>query len=112
MENPLRTLQTVASILQPVTTGQRLSLRCNAAILQNQGNCDILLDGGFTLEPGQSLELGNESELNVISIDWTVMFLAATATSLPVVQRLEVVQILAKMLDANYYIDKPPIKTK
>jgi hypothetical protein len=84
-------------------------MRCNAAIFQNDGNCDIILSNGFTLKPNQSYMFGNYNELNTIIIEVNVRFIPATATSEPVVQRLEIVEILSKIAGSGFYIDQSVI---
>jgi len=99
-------IETRFIIMDPVVNSQRVSMRANAYCLQNAGNCDILLDGGFTLSPGQIQWLGNYQELNVMNADFQVTFVPATATGSPVVQRLEMIQVLAKFVGSGYWIDQ------
>lgn len=94
-------------IMPPVLSNQRISLRANSILLQNNGNCDILLDNGLTLTPGQSYMVGNHDELNTVIFESNVMFLPLTAISNPVVQRLEVVEMSSKLTGQGYYIDQP-----
>lgn len=100
-------VETTHIIMPPILTNQRLSMRANAILLQNEGNCDILLDNGMTLAPGQSYAVGNEDELNTVIFECMVMFLPATATSDPVNQRLEVSEMTVKLTGQGYYIDQP-----
>lgn len=103
-------IETVHIVMAPILQNGLLSLRCNAAILQNQGNCNIVLDQGFTLEPGQSYMLGNYNELNTIKIDVQVAFIAATAPDPDnPVFRLEVVEILSNLTGSGFYIDQPTV---
>lgn len=94
-------------VMSPITRGKRVSERGNAFCFQNAGNCDLLLDNGFTLEPGQNMWFGNYRELNVMSVDVQVKFLPATATGDPVVQRLEVIQVLSKFIGSGFWVDQP-----
>jgi len=94
-------------VMSPITRGQRVSERGNAFCFQNAGNCDLLLDNGFTLSPGQNMWFGNYRELNVMSVDVQVTFLPATATGDPVVQRLEVIQVLTKFVGSGFWVDQP-----
>ena len=103
-------LETEHIIRAPLMTSGRLSLRANAVLLQNAGNCSLELSNGFTLVPGQSYMFGNYNELSVQKFDVLVQFLPLTATSDPVEQRLEVVQVLTNFTGSGFYIDKPPLK--
>ena len=94
-------------VMSPITRGKRVSERGNAFCFQNAGNCNLLLDNGFTLEPGQNMWFGNYRELNVMSVDVQVKFLPATATGDPVVQRLEVIQVLSKFIGSGFWVDQP-----
>lgn len=94
-------------VLNPITEGQRISERANAFCFQNSGNCDLILDNGFTLSPGQNMWFGNYRELNVMAVDVQVRFLPATATAAPVVQRLEVIQVLSKFEGSGFWVDQP-----
>lgn len=102
-------IETTHLVMPPILENQHLSMRCNAGLLQNQGNCNILLSGGFTLEPGQSYQFGNYNELNTMIFEMQIAFLPATATSEPVIQRLEVVEIMSKITDSGFYIDQPTV---
>lgn len=94
-------------VMSPITRGQRVSERGNAFCFQNAGNCDLLLDNGFTLKPGQNMWFGNYRELNVMSVDVQVTFLPATEPGDPVVQRLEVIQVLTKFVGSGFWVDQP-----
>lgn len=100
-------LETNFIVLQPVVTNEKISLRTNAVLLQNAGNCDVVLDMGFTLEPGQSLMLGNYGELHTLKIETVVQFQPDTASEEPVEQRLEVIEIRTHVLGSGFYIDQP-----
>lgn len=102
-------IETRFVVMAPVVAPRRFSERANAFCFQNAGNCDIILDNGFTLSPGQNQWFGNYNELNVMQLDVQVTFLPATATSEPVVQRLEVLQVMAKFIGSGFWIDQPPI---
>lgn len=96
--------------MAPIVANQRLSMRCNAALLQNQGNCNIVLDNGFTLEPGQSYTFGNYAEVNTVKIDVQVIFQPATVPpEQEPIFRLEVVEMLTAITGNGYYIDQPPL---
>lgn len=103
-------LETEHIIRAPLMASGRLSLRANAVLLQNAGNCNLELSNGFTLVPGQSYMFGNYNELSVQKFDVLVQFLPSTATGDPVEQRLEVVQVLTNFTGSGFYIDKPPLK--
>lgn len=100
-------VETTYIVLSPIVTSQPLSLRANAYCLQNAGNCDILLSSGFTLAPGQNQWFGNYAELNIMALDINVKFLPATATEEPVIQRLEIVEVMAKFTNSGFWIDQP-----
>lgn len=100
-------VETTYIVLAPIVTSQPLSLRANAYCLQNAGNCDILLSSGFTLAPGQNQWFGNYAELNIMALDINVKFLPATATEEPVIQRLEIVEVMAKFTNSGFWIDQP-----
>lgn len=100
-------VETVHIVKEPIVRPQRLSLRANSILLQNAGNCDIMLDNGFTLTPGQSYMVGNHNELDTVIFDSTVIFLTATAISNPVIQRLEVTTMNSKLSGQGFYIDQP-----
>lgn len=103
-------LEVTHVVMAPILSNQHLSLRCNAAILQNQGNCDIVLSNGFTLAPGQSYMIGAYNELNVVIFDVSVAFLPNTAPDPETaILRLEIVEITAKLTGAGYYIDQPVV---
>lgn len=102
-------LETDHIIKAPMTTNGRLSLRANAVLLQNAGNCNVILSSGFTLTPGQPYMFGNYNELTVQRFDVQVQFDTATATGDPVVQRLEIVQVLANFKGSGFYIDQKTI---
>lgn len=103
-------LETTVLVLSPINTSRQISLRGNAFCFQNNGNCDLVLDNGFTIKPDQNVWFGNYQELNVIAIDVTVKFLPATATGDPVVQSLEIIQVLSKFTGSGFWIDQPPMK--
>lgn len=100
-------VETTHIIMPPILTNQRISMRANSLLLQNNGNCDILMDNGLTLTPGQSYMIGNHDELNTVIFESMIMFLPATATEDPVVQRLEIVEMSSKLTGQGYYIDQP-----
>ena len=96
--------------MAPILSNQHLSLRCNAAILQNQGDCNIVLSNGFTLTPGQSYMIGAYNELNIVIFDVNIAFKPDTAPDPETATlRLEVVEITAKLTGAGYYIDQPVV---
>lgn len=99
-------------VLAPILASRPLSLRGNAFCLQNSGNCDVLLGNGYTIKPDQNVWFGNYQELNVMAIDTTVKFMPATATADPVVQRLEIIEILTKFTGSGFWIDQPPMRVK
>ena len=103
-------IETTVIILTPVVASKPVSLRGNAFCFQNNGNCDVILDNGFTLAPGQNMWFGNYRELNIIAIDTVVKFLPTTATADPVVQRLEIIEVLAKFSGSGFWIDRPEMK--
>lgn len=100
-------IETTFIVLTPIATSQPLSLRGNAFCFQNSGNCDLILSNGFTMKPDQIMWFGNYRELNVIGIDTVVKFLPATATSEPVVQKLEIIEVLAKFSGSGFWVDRP-----
>lgn len=102
-------LETRIIVMSPIVKNKRLTERANAFLLQNAGNCDIVLEGGFTLAPGQNQWFGNYNELNVMNVDIQINFQPATATSEPVVQRLEVMQVLTKFVGSGYWVNQPPM---
>lgn len=99
-------------IMGPITTSGPFSSRANAVLFQNNGNCDIVLNNGFTLKPNQSLEFGNYGELNTIKADIVIQFLPATATSEPVVQLLEVIEIMQHLTGQGFCIDQPALNPR
>lgn len=105
-------LETNHVIKSPQVTNGLLSLRANAVLLQNSGNCDVEIGNGFTLKPDQSYMFGNYNELTVQKFDQIIKFLPATATGDPVVQRLEIVEVLVNVAGSGFYIDKPTLKLK
>jgi len=105
-------LETMHIIKSPMMKSGLLSLRANAVLLQNAGNCDIMIGSGFTLKPDQSYMFGNYNELTTQKFDQMVQFLPATATSDPVEQRLEIVEVLVNIAGSGFYIDKPTLKLK
>lgn len=103
-------LETTHIIMAPIESNGHISMRCNAAILQNQGNCDVILDNGFTLEPGQAYMMGNYNELNTMIVEMNVAFIAATAPDPEnPIRRLEIVEVLTKLTQSGFYIDQPTI---
>jgi hypothetical protein len=96
-------------IQAPMTTSGRFSSRANAVIVQNNGNCDVVLNNGFTLKPDQSLEFGNYGELNTVKVDIVIQFLPATATGDPVVQLIEIIEIIQNITGQGVYIDQPTL---
>lgn len=94
-------------VMNPYTTSQRFTGRANAYCFQNAGNCDLLLSNGFTLAPGQNMWFGNYQELNVMSVDIQITFLPDTATADPVVQKLEIIEVLTKFTGSGFWIDQP-----
>lgn len=103
-------VETTYIVRSPILTSCPLSLRANAFCLQNDGNCDLILSNGFTLAPGQNQWFGNYAELNVMRLDITVKFLPATATGDPVVQRLEIIEVLTAFTGSGFWIDQPAMK--
>lgn len=103
-------LETTHIPMAPIFGNQHLSMRCNAAILQNQGDCNVVLSNAFTLEPGQSYMMGNYNELNTMVIELDVAFDASTAPDpLNPTFRLEVVEVLTKLTGSGFYIDQPTV---
>lgn len=103
-------LETTHIVLAPILSSQKLSMRCNAAIFQNQGNCNVVLSNGFTLEPGQSYSMGNYNELNTMVLEFNVFFDRTTAPDPEnATTRLEVVEILTKLTGSGFYIDQPTV---
>lgn len=102
-------IETNYVIMAPMTTNGVFSSRSNAVLFQNNGNCDIVLNDAFTLKPDQSLEFGNYGELNTVKVDIQIRFLPATATGDPVVQMLEIIEIVQNLKGQGYYIDQPTI---
>ena len=101
-------VETNLVVKTPITTSGRISSRANAVIIQNQGNVNVILDGGYTLEPGQCLEWANTSELNTVKVDMTVQFQTSTVPpGEEVVQRLEMIELQANLTGTGYYIDQP-----
>lgn len=103
-------LETNFIVMNPITANQRFSERANAYCFQNAGNCDLILSTGFTLAPGQNMWFGNYQEINVMALDVQIKFLPATATEEPVVQRLEIIQVMTKFIGSGFWIDQPPMK--
>jgi hypothetical protein len=103
-------IETTYIVREPVLTSKPVSLRGNAFCLQNAGNCDILLDNGYTLAPGQNQWFGNYNELSVVRFDIPVKFLPATATGEPVVQRLEIIEVKAAFSGSGFWIDQPAME--
>ena len=103
-------IETLHIIKAPMVNNGLLSLRGNAILLQNSGNCDVHIGMGFTLKPDQSYMFGNYNELTVQKFDQIIQFLPATATSDPVVQLLEIVEVLVNIAGSGFYIDKPTLK--
>lgn len=103
-------LETTHIVMAPILANQKLSMRCNAAILQNQGDCNILLSKGFTLEPGQSYMFGNYNELNTVVFEVDVQFIDATAPDPDnPTRRMEIVEVLTKLTGSGFYIDQPVV---
>lgn len=103
-------IETAYIIMPPIGTSQPFSGRANAYLFQNAGNCDILLSNGFTLAPGQNQWFGNYNELNIMSVDINIQFLPSTNTSGdPLVQRLEIIEVIANFTGSGFWIDQPEI---
>lgn len=100
-------IETRFIVMNPIVTSKRFSGRANAYCFQNAGNCNLMLSNGFTLAPGQNMWFGNYQELNVMSVDVQVTFLPATATEEPVVQLLEVIEVLSKFTGSGFWIEQP-----
>lgn len=100
-------LETRFIVMGLITTSKLFSGRANAYCFQNAGNCDLLLSNGFTLAPGQNMWFGNYNELNVMAVDLQITFLPDTATAQPVVQRLEIVEVLTKFSGSGFWIEQP-----
>ena len=104
----LQGLETNFIIKNPLVTSGRISIRANAVIFQNAGNCNVELNNGFTLLPQQSIMIGNYNEINTIKIDLSAKFLPATNTSgNPLEQRLEICEIETSIAGKGLYIDQP-----
>lgn len=103
-------VETTIIIMAPITKSTPLSLRGNAFCFQNSGNCDIVLSNGFTIKPDQNVWFGNYQELNVMAVDVNVKFLPATATGDPVVQKLEIIEVLTKFTGSGFWIDQPAMR--
>lgn len=99
-------------VMAPITTSGPFSSRANAVLLQNNGNCDIVINNGFTLKPDQSLEFGNYNELNTVKVDIVIQFLPATATGDPVVQLLEIIEIIQNITGQGHYIDQETLNPR
>lgn len=103
-------VETVFIVMAPILTNNRFSGRANAYCFQNAGNCDLILSNGFTLAPGQQQWFGNYAELNVMRVDTNIQFQPATATGNPVVQRLEIIEVLASFTGSGFWVDQPPME--
>lgn len=103
-------VETTFIVLAPISTSCPFSRRANAFCFQNNGNCDLILSNGFTLAPGQNMWFGNYQELNVMRLDVTVKFLPSTATGDPVVQKLEIIEVLTSFTGSGFWIDQPAMK--
>jgi len=97
------------NVCPPVTQSQRISMRSNAVLFQNQGNCNVVLDSGLTITPGQSYQFGETGAMNVTVVELTARFDLDSATSEPPVLRLEVCEMQTKFKGSGYYIDTPPV---
>lgn len=98
-------VETTYKTLPPIEVSQKLSLRCNALLLQNESNCCIVLDNGFTLQPGQSHTYNSGSDLGICRVEVYIRFEESTATASPVVKRLEVVEIQTRLTGRGHYVD-------
>lgn len=78
----------------PVTTDKTLAIACLDIVVQNAGNCNILINECWTLKPDSTF--GNNALSNTDSqeVNWTIRFLPDTNTSGgATVQRLEIAYI-------------------
>jgi hypothetical protein len=67
-------------VLAPVTSNDRVELWGGAIIIKNAGDANITLDDGWTLTPGESIELGSREDTNVV---WWVVRVAFAAGANP-----------------------------
>lgn len=98
-----------APVVNPAYTANgRISKRANAIILQNAGDCDIIIEGGYTLFPKGTLMFGEYNSLNVIKLDTSFSFQPDTSPDPEnPVQRLELIEIITSIKGRGYYIDQP-----
>ncbi len=101
-------VEVVHNVCQTVVTNQRISMRSNSILFQNNGNCDVILDSGFTIKPDQSYQFGDTQPSTVVILETIARFDEASATGSPVVKRLQITQIQSKFSGSGFYIDTPP----
>lgn len=103
-------VEVVHNVCQTVIQSQRVSMRSNAILFQNNGNCNIILDSGFTLKPDQSYQFGDTQPSTVVILETMVRFDEASATGSPVVKSLQITEIQANFSGSGFYIDNPPVQ--
>jgi len=99
-------IETSHIILPAMTDNGSINQRCNAMCIQNAGNVDAILGGGFTLVPGQSVWLGNYNEISTIRVQMQVWFDLDSTPDVPA-PKIEVMMLMANITGAGFYIDQP-----
>ena len=103
-------IEVVHNVCPMVTQSQRVSMRSNAILFQNNGNCDVILDSGFTIKPDQSYQFGDTQPSTVVILETMVRFDEASATGSPVVKQLQIVEMQSNFSGSGYYVDLPPVQ--
>ena len=66
------------SVRDPITKNDRHTARCNAIFLQNTGTRVARIDDNWTLYPGGTLELGSQSDYNILVWEFHVQFIGGS----------------------------------
>ncbi len=103
-------VEVVHNVCQTVVTNQRISMRSNSILFQNNGNCDVILDSGFTIKPDQSYQFGDTQPSTVVILETIARFDEASATGSPVVKSLQITEIQSNFSGSGFYIDTPPVQ--
>ncbi len=61
-------------VREPITGDVKIHVQANAIIIQNMGNTNIILEGGFTIAPSGNLMLGSWENVSLITQELHIRF--------------------------------------
>lgn len=89
--------EVVPDVKSPIVADGDLKLSCGAYLIQNVGNCPVVLSDGWTIMPGGNLSLGVTNDHTIIKKCFRVVFLEECKVDNKCYQgpRLEIMELCA-----------------